>query len=259
MISGNFSAGVEINGSGSYVKVTGTLVENNDIGTDSTGHNGLGNGVGVLIDQVSRDDTGNIYTVVRGNLISGNIDAGVKITGTNQLPSSENLIQGNLIGVDVAGTTAIPNNVGVSIEGVSLNNLIGGPNPVGGLVPMASRNGNVISGNATAGLVIRGDGAQRNLVEGNDVGVGEDGQTPVPNGTGVLIISGPSWNTIGGPSDGTSTARNHHLGKPGRRHRDHRPAGLRLEAGFTGQRPDQSELRQGELHRAGRIRTAGRR
>ena len=208
VISGNFSAGVEINGSGSYVKVTGTLVENNDIGTDSTGHNGLGNGVGVLINQVSRNDTGNIYTVVRDNLISGNIDAGVEITGTNQLPSSENLIQGNLIGVDVAGMTAIPNNVGVSIEGVSLNNLIGGPNPLGGLVPMASRNGNVISGNATAGLVIRGDGARMNLAEGNDVGVGEDGQTPVPNGTGVLIISGPSWNTIGGPSDGSSTARN---------------------------------------------------
>ena len=55
VISGNFSTGVEIDGSGSFVRVKGTLVEGNFLGTDSTGTRRLGNGVGLLINQVPPD------------------------------------------------------------------------------------------------------------------------------------------------------------------------------------------------------------
>ena len=66
----------------------------------------------------------------------------------------------------------------------------------------------MISGNETAGVVIRGNGAQSNIVEGNYIGIGLDGLSPVPNGIGVLIIAGANANTIGGTSDHTQRSRN---------------------------------------------------
>ena len=197
LISGNFTSGVEINGSGltpSYENI----VEGNYIGTDITGTLSLGNPVGVLIDSGAHDNTVGGLTSSARNVISGNTTAGVDIAGgTVLLPEYGNEVEGNLIGTDASGTTAVPNLVGVTIEGVANLNTVG--NTVGGLTSSAR---NVISGNTT-GVDIAG--VSFNEVEGNLIGTDASGTTAVPNNVGVTIEGVANFNTVGGL---TSSARN---------------------------------------------------
>src|SRR5205823_8186533 len=73
-----------------------------------------------------------------GNLISGNGHDAVGLLGDG------NVVQGNFIGLNLAGNAAIPNFWGVFIHSGARNNL------VGGTAPGAS---NVISGNTGSGLL----------------------------------------------------------------------------------------------------------
>ena len=199
LISGNLASGVEINGSGSFVGTTENIVEGNYIGTDITGTRPLlGNAVGVLIDSGAHDNTVGGLTSSARNVISGNTTAGVDIAGgTVLLPEYGNEVEGNLIGTDASGTTAVPNLVGVTIEGVANLNTVG--NTVGGLTSSAR---NVISGNTT-GVDIAG--VSFNEVEGNLIGTDASGTTAVPNNVGVTIEGVANFNTVGGL---TSSARN---------------------------------------------------
>lgn len=97
-----------------------------------------------------------------------------------------NIIEGCLIGTDLAGTSGKGNGLaGVLI--VSPNNVVGG---------MSESAGNVLSGNV-AGLVVAGSSATGNLVEGNVIGVDRTGTKAIGNSVGILIL-GASNNTIGG-------------------------------------------------------------
>ena len=58
----------------------------------------------------------------------------------------DNLIEGNYIGTNAAGTGALPNGAGIAVEG-GTGNTIGGATSVAG-----TGAGNVISGNANDGL-----------------------------------------------------------------------------------------------------------
>jgi parallel beta-helix repeat protein len=56
----------------------------------------------------------------------------------------------------------------------------------------------VISGNTNSGVIIRNPGSDNNVIEGNLIGVGPDGVTPVANGVhGIEIIDAAAWNRIG--------------------------------------------------------------
>src|SRR5439155_24118876 len=113
-------------------------------------------------------------------------------------PTTGNVVQGNYIGTDASGTTALPNidNFGGAV-------LVRAPgNTIGGTAPGA---GNVISGNDRAGVVIGllfGNLlANNNLVAGNLIGTAADGVTPLGNtGHGIHVAFGSpaSQNTIGG-------------------------------------------------------------
>ncbi len=158
---------------------TGTLIENNFIGTDVTGGKELGTGVGVSIDPTSTGNTIGGASSHAGNIISGAKDFGLQITGTG------NLIEGNLVGTDATGTTAVPNLIGISENG---------PNSVGGTVAGA---GNLVSGNVQAGITLgvqTGSGGA--LVQGNLIGTDRTGTQALPNGIGIEILS--ASNTIGG-------------------------------------------------------------
>ncbi len=104
-----------------------------------------------------------------------------------------NLISGNFIGTDVSGTKPLGNGTGVVIENGSVYNTIGGSVP-------AARN--VISGNDSAGIDFQGAATSSNLVSGNDIGIDASGKTALSDGTGVLIESGVTGNTIGGTAVG---------------------------------------------------------
>ena len=88
-------------------------------------------------------------------MISGNTDDGVQFTVQNtDSGPTDNLVAGNLIGTNGAGTAALGNgDDGVLIEAGATNNTIGGvtSTPGTGL-------GNVISGNTDDGVEITGSG-----------------------------------------------------------------------------------------------------
>ena len=78
-----------------------------------------------------------------------------------ELLSDDNVVQGNLVGTNAAGTAAVPNTVGVHVETGSDRNRIGGT---------AAGEGNVISGNTEDGVLID-PAATGNDVEGNVIGL----------------------------------------------------------------------------------------
>jgi hypothetical protein len=163
----------------------GNQVLGNYIGTDLYGRAGLGyhnNGIDVAGDN---NTIGGSKTGAR-NLISGNGRDGVLIDSG----ATGNLVQGNYLGTNAAGTLALPNGTGLEILGPS--------NTVGGTAAGA---GNLISGNGGDGVLIN-NGATGNQVQGNKIGTNAAGLTALANGSqGVDILDG-SNNTIGGSAVG---------------------------------------------------------
>jgi uncharacterized repeat protein (TIGR01451 family) len=115
-----------------------------------------------------------------------------------------NVIQGNLIGTDVAGTTRLRNTC-AAVAVTSPNNLIGGTKP---------EERNVLSGSAY-GVYITGTNASGNRVEGNFIGVDATGTQAVINGFGGIYIEGASNNTIGGTASGARNIISGNFGRAG--------------------------------------------
>src|SRR5207247_5057670 len=131
----------------------------NYIGTDLTGTVDLGNGVnGIAISQGSGGNLIGGTTAGTGNLISGNGDTGIIIVDPG---SAGNVIQGNFIGTDVAGTVDLGNHAGVSIGDGASDNMIGGPEATAR---------NIISGNECPGIAINSVRSTGNLAQGNYIG-----------------------------------------------------------------------------------------
>ncbi|HET8671105.1 MAG TPA: hypothetical protein VFM05_10895, partial [Candidatus Saccharimonadales bacterium] len=125
-------------------------------------------------------------TTVRGFAIYRFSNFGIWLRDCNN-----NVIQGNHIGVDAAGSVARPNRQGIVLINSS-NNLIGG-------TTAAARN--VISGNTIHGLEI---GGSSNVVQGNFIGTNSTGTAAIGNGIHGVVISGAPFtnNLIGGASPG---------------------------------------------------------
>jgi hypothetical protein len=210
LISGNGHRGVELYGPGGDTYVTGNLIGTNLAGSAAIA-NVLG-GVGVF------DSAQNLIggTAPAGrNLISGNGSGapdsgdGVAIAGAG---SSGNLVTGNYIGTNLAGSSALPNTRNGVIVSVSTTGTVAASgNTIGGTAAGAR---NVISGNQANGVAIvgQGGGGTGNVVQGNYIGTDALGNVDLGNGTsGVTITRGlpgeptPSGNTIGGA---TPAARN---------------------------------------------------
>ena len=99
-------------------------------------------------------------------------------------------IYGNFLGTDPTGTQAVPNNIGVQIDGGAANNTIGGT---------AAGAGNVISANGNYGIWITGAGTTGVVVQHNLIGTDITGTAALGNGySGVQIDSGAANNTVGG-------------------------------------------------------------
>jgi hypothetical protein len=194
VISGNTSNGV-------FLGDGGSVVQGNYVGTNATGNAALGNiGNGVRISSGSGNTVGGTVAGA-GNVISGNAVRGVVLDGN----ATNNVVQGNFIGTNAAGTAAVKNGFdGLTIFAPASNNLVGGASA-------AARN--VISGNDIAGLTIESPNspngpATGNVVQGNFIGVAADGTTPLGNtagsqlGWGVVLVRLAQGNTIGGSGNG---------------------------------------------------------
>ncbi len=180
-------SGVVLNGSGSDV-VTG-----NFIGTDVTGESPAANNIG--INSNSPGDTIGGPAPADRNIISGNdsalpdsADGGSNPAGFGIAPGNANMIEGNYIGTDKSGTSALPNYFGIN----------GGSNiTIGGLTGSPGTGaGNVISGNAFYGIGL----SKQNLVAGNVIGTNATGLAALGNGFGIHVVG--NNNTIGGTTAG---------------------------------------------------------
>jgi hypothetical protein len=170
-------AGIVVSGAAA----TQNVLAGNYIGTDVTGTTAVPNGMGLSVS--STDVTIGGTASGAGNLISGNLGAGVLI------PVSRVTLQGNWIGTDGSGMAALGNQTGVLLDG-STGSTVGGT---------AGEAGNVISGNREAGIEIRST-SSANLIQGNLIGTDVTGTVAVPNRNGLSITA--ANNTIGGTAAG---------------------------------------------------------
>jgi hypothetical protein len=191
VISGNYSDGVHIEGGASS-----NLVEGDDIGVAYGGTASLGNGgSGAAIFGGASNNSIGASAAGAGNVISGNGQNGVFISDST---TTGNLVAGDKIGTNAAGTSAIPNGTGVLIQTSAAYNTIGGTTTPG--TPS-----DVISGNYGDGVHIVG-GAAHNWVEGDYIGVASNRTASLGNGaSGVAIYGGASNNTIGVSAAGTGS------------------------------------------------------
>lgn len=192
--------GIEIDSYTGPLYAAANKIEKNRIGTSSDGMSPIPNlGSGVAI----RALTGNacsdfparrnvIGGLGLGNVISGNGQHGVELVCPKVF---QTIVQGNKIGTDITGTSAMPNGrAGIFLSGATLSE-------IGGSGATASSARNIISGNTTHGIQLQ-DGASLNKVTGNYIGVGANGTLPLGNGgDGIYMASNATGNTIGGPDE----------------------------------------------------------
>ncbi|MBL7961407.1 fibronectin type III domain-containing protein, partial [bacterium] len=178
VVSGNSFDGIVIQQYSDSSEVFG-----NYVGLDASGTLAVANGgIGVHV----RDTTSGVriggITAGFGNVISGNGAEGVNLSW------SGNFVEGNLIGVDATGLSALPNGQGVLINGSdATNNTIGGSNP---------NARNTISGNSGEGIHIYQ--ANNNNVLGNYIGTDSTGTAAIANGGPGLNLFQSRGNHIGG-------------------------------------------------------------
>jgi CSLREA domain-containing protein len=180
VISGNGQNGVLLSSVSRNNTVTGNFIGLNAAGTAAVGN--LFNGL------IVTDSDQNVLGP--GNVIAGNGTNGVRIRSE----AFGNVLKGNTIGLNAAGTAAIPNLDGVQINDEAVDNTIGGP----GL------DRNVISGNTNHGVLLVDAGTTGNVVQGNFIGSNASASSALPNGgDGVAIQAGAGGNLIGGTAAGT--------------------------------------------------------
>lgn len=209
VISGNLSDGIRFFGDTS----TGNSVQGNFIGSDVSGTHSLGgqqNGV-VIFGGSNNLIGGTKHNTAPGhfeaaNVVSGNLANGVLIQGSR---ATNNLVQGNLIGVSASGKTRLANNNGVAIDQSATGNTIGG-------TTAGARN--TISGNTIDGVFLHGDSA--NLIQGNFIGANQNGTAPLPNAVGVHVATNGA--TVGGTITGATNVISGNL------------VGVLIDSGSTG-------------------------
>ncbi len=193
IISGNTADNIRIAGS------TNNAVVGNTVGLTSDGSKALpgtqASTAGVELEDGATGNTIGGVASTSENVIGGSTGPGLQIRGktTASVPTaaSGNLIEGNFIGTDLAGTAAAPNaGGGIVLRDGTPNNTVGGV--TGGLAR------NVVSGNGGEGISLLGAGTTGNAIQANLIGVEPDGATALGNANDGIFIDTASNNSIGG-------------------------------------------------------------
>jgi hypothetical protein len=175
IISGNTTSALLLN------EAPGNTIQGNFIGTDISGTANLGNGGGIIVVGTSDNDRFGGTTASERNVISGNNGDAIVITN-----ASGTRVQGNFIGTQVNGTSALGNGGrGVVVQGTANNNMIGGIADGAGNT-IASNGGDGVSISVGMGNLISSNSIFSNGSTSQDLGIdlGADGVTANDAGDG---------------------------------------------------------------------------
>jgi hypothetical protein len=177
--------GIELQGGGDTI--AGNFVGTNPAGTAAEPNQNDG----IHISNSNSSIIGGPTPAAR-NIVSGNQIDGIHVVGTKGSPATGNLIEGNFVGVNAAGTGSVGIKAFGGAAGTPAGNFLFG-------IEISGGNANTVGGStATARNVVgfNGDGieidngSQDNVIQANFVGVGADGVTPVGNNLhGIAIRS----------------------------------------------------------------------
>lgn len=179
-IIGRFVVGIQVSG----VSAQNNTIISNYIGCNYNATDTLGNTHGIYILSGPHHNVIGGNSHILRNIVSGNNHVGIRVVNSNY-----NTIKGNFVGLNRNGNAALRNYDGISIEGTSKYNMIGG---------YTSAERNYVSGNVAYGIPVFGAGCNYNIIAGNYVGTDTTGTFAVHNTYGVLFDDGASYNTLGG-------------------------------------------------------------
>ena len=182
LISGNIKDGVLLYGP----ETNNNTLHGNFIGTNHDGSSAVPNGqAGILIEQSPENNIGSRNSSeFSRNVISGNTGPGLVIKGES---ATRNKVVANLVGLSGAGTTALPNSLGILIDGTS-ETTIGGE---------ANDDANFVSGNLGHGIVLLGEMTKDNVLIQNFVGLNLDKNAAVGNGGNGIYLNQAPDNELG--------------------------------------------------------------
>lgn len=173
----------------------GVTITGNYIGTNALGSAALGNGAGGIRVNIGGTTIGGT-SANSGNVISGNTGNGIDIV------SGSSTIQGNFIGTNAAGTSAVAN------TGAGININAAGGNTMGGTSAAAR---NVISGNGAEGILIT-NSPVADTIQGNYIGTSANGSARLGNQSNGVSISGSNGTIIGGSAAGAGNVLSGNVG-----------------------------------------------
>ena len=204
VISANSGTGIQLDGRVGVGASDNNVVQGNIIGLDAQGVSDLANGInGVVIHGGDNNLIGGTAVGTR-NVIGGNTCYGIRISSLPGIVNDfaiSNTVQGNLIGTNAAGTSAVRNGCNGIVVFAARQTTIGGVTPGAG---------NLISGNGGSGVslepvyqpptLLR---AEETVIAGNFIGTDISGTTALGNGgaSGVFLL-GADRSTVGGTTAG---------------------------------------------------------
>ena len=172
VVSGNSQGGISIG-----VNCINNLVQGNYIGLDPTGLTARANsGNGIALGSAQA-------TQILNNIISSNSSHGISMIG-----ATNNVVQGNFIGLAVDGSTSRGN----SGHGVALT-FSSGTNTIGGTTAAAR---NLIASSGGHGVYISDAASNNNIIQGNFIGTDISGSLARGCSYGVGIHSGAWFNQV---------------------------------------------------------------
>ncbi|NQX01998.1 right-handed parallel beta-helix repeat-containing protein [bacterium] len=190
VLSGNAAEGLRIAGN----TTTGNQVYGNLAGTSPDGNSQISNGfAGVTVVFGAKGNQVGGTLAGQRNVLSGNGTVGLVIGSTG---TQGNFAFGNYIGTDAGGTAALPNGfAGVYLTGGASGNYLGnGPGT-----------GNLVSGNATVGVLIADMGTRGNFICNNRIGPDSSGGSTLSSQfEGIRLDYGCQANLIGGATQGAA-------------------------------------------------------
>ena len=143
-----------------------------------------GTSAGVSAFGLAVSGAGAAGTTIKGLVINRFGDDGVFVS-----PDAPNTtIEGNFIGTNAAGTSALGNGSdGVTL--LSSGNVIGGP---------ANAAQNIISGNGANGVAVKQSDAAGNTISNNHIGTDKNAEEDLGNSESGVLVEDASDNTLGG-------------------------------------------------------------